>query len=874
MALLDRLLVREAAPHADPVDPLPPFWRAQTRVLRADGQRWDLTKRGAGNQIAALRQTWQNDAWDYRDMIGELRYSHRLLARSVSSVRFFAAEKRPFPDEPAELAGKDHKLNPQLAADAVANLDRLPLDEEGPDGFVGSFTENISTAGELWVHGQPEGRSGELWMVRSISEITSAGDEIRLSELPNNALSGQRVITRDEELLRCWVRHPRWGQLADSPLRSMLDVLEEIVLTGREMRAAARSRIAANGVLLIPDELSLARTRQDVEEDPQRSVHDDDFLRDFTEDMLAPIRNEGDAGAVVPLVMRGPAESLKAVEHLSLQRDDAAKLMERLNGAVLRMLKGLDIQPEQVEGMSTLNHWSGWIVEAKDVKQQVAPTAELVAACLTKAFLRPALLALGHPPDEVAKVIVATDVSDLVENPNRGQDARDAHAALVISDETLRRELGYDEDDAPDEEEIQRRVAARAGIDPSTSAVVLELGKALREAQGNRQPVVVNGQSPPELPAGKDSARSAQPGERTPEKATPAEPTRIVAAAVDPLDGWSVDMATARELAAIDAALTERIITAADAAIARVIERAGGRARNAVRKDKALAASVEAVDTERVASVIGRATLLAHASLSDLLAESYARFKLRVSRWLADAAEHVASVVLRLLHLDRHSRRGREIWLRVVDRLEPQREQAVSELVAAMTDAADQALFREDPLAPLPGQHGEEFDTLISPAAVMSALRTAGGAEGDDPGGMGTGPVVSQALEDEGALLLGHEWQYRPELSRNTFLPHMMLDGQRFATWSDPKLRTDGKTGWLGTHLRPGDHKGCRCSSTKIYAIPTQREGLERLTEPLDPAQRALAEADTRAGRTGTSAQRLVEVRDRLARAVIGGEAA
>lgn len=112
-----RLFGRRAAPQRPPTP---------MQVLRADGQRIDLTSRTVGQRLVAVRQPWQTDAWDYRDMIGELRYSHRLLARSVARVRFYAAELRDYPDDPAELTGTDHKLDKQLAADAVANLARLP----------------------------------------------------------------------------------------------------------------------------------------------------------------------------------------------------------------------------------------------------------------------------------------------------------------------------------------------------------------------------------------------------------------------------------------------------------------------------------------------------------------------------------------------------------------------------------------------------------------------------------------------------------------------------------------------------------------------------------------------------------------------------
>lgn len=857
---------------------------AQLRVLRADGQRIDLTTRDVGQRLTATRQSWQNDAWDYRDMIGELRYAHRLEARSVAKCRFFAAQVRDYPNDPAELAGDDHDLDEQLAADAIENLNRLPLDDD-PDGFIASMVENFATPGECWIHGQKDGRD-ELWTVRSVSEITAHGDQIMLSELPGTTMGQRPIRPGEEELLRCWIRHPRWGQLADSPLRAMLDTLEEIVLTGRESRAASRSRIAANGLLLMPDTLSLVRVRQDDEELADQTVTDDQFMGEFTAAVTAPIANEGDAGAMVPVVLRGSPEALKEVRHLRLDRADAGELMERLNGGVYRMLRGLDIQPERVQGMGDTNHWGQWLIEAADIRHQVEPMAAIVAGCLTKAYLRPALEALDHKPDQIRKVVVWYDASELVENPNRGQDARDAHDRLVISDARFRQDLGYGDDDAPEEEELQRRIAQKAGVDQATSAIVLEMARNYQQLNG-RGPRVIDAQQQAALPAGQNgssSARSAGPGQVVPEKTVPeqrspdgAAPGGMVAAAgPDPLAGWRVDLDAARALAEIDAALLERILVAADAAIARAVERAGGRARNAVRSDQALAASITGVEATLVPFTLGRDAVLAAASLPDLLAAAWDRLRQQFRTWLTQGADTVAKATLRVLGLDRRSTAGRRVHDTITTRLQVHQDAAWVTLSEALDAATERALFRATPLTPDPGP-GEDSGTLIDPADVARALVIAGGGQpgraGD--GGLGSGPVVHAVLDGEGAVLLGYEWQYRPERIRGTFPPHLALDGTRFSTWTDPKLDTRPEhQKWLGLYYRPQDHGGCRCWAGPIWAVPEVDDDivLRRLREAQQSergqlAARVAAE-DTAAGRVGTSLQNEVQVRDRLAAGV------
>lgn len=868
---------------------------AGLRVLRADGQRVDLTAQDAGTRLALVRQEWQTDAWTYRDMIGELRYAQRLLARSVATVRFFAAElPTDITDDPVDLTSPDHSLDPGLAKDAVDNLTRLPLDD-GPDGFLATLTENLETAGECWIHGEQDEGDGEKWSVRSVSEILGAGDQVMLLELPTISSLGQRPIDpKTEELLRCWTRHPRWGKLADSPLRAMLDVLEEVVLTGREMRAAARSRIASNGILMVPDSLQLLRTRDDAE-DPTSSegLVDTDFMRDFTEALTAPIRNEGDPGAVVPLILRGAAEALKEVRHLTLVRDDAAKLMDRLQGAVLRMLQGLDIQPEQVTGIGATNHWGGWQVEASNIRHQVLPTCGIVAGCLTKAFLRPALRSLGYPADQVRRVVVWYDPTALVESPDRSQDARDAWDRDTISDEALREALGFPGDAKPEPHEYLTRLLSRGRLTPQAVPLVAamsgvklddpDLQAALAIASGlavTPHPTVA-GQAVRALPPGQSAAPSAHPaspGQVVPEQTapTPSGPAAppAVTAGGDPVGEWRVDIETGRQLAQVDAVLMERILTAGDAAVARAVERAGGRVRNAARKTPALAASVTGVDTVLVASVLGRAAVESFVSVPDLLADAYTRLRDQFGGWLDQAARSVGSTMVKLMGLPPGSPAARELRDAVVTRYAVHRDAAWTVLSTVLDTAAERALFRADPLTPDP-QPGESGGTLLlAPAEVAQVLTVAGGGQPGNPTdlGFGTGRVAQQTMTQQGGVVLGWEWQYYPEHPRGShFPPHQLLDGIRFGTWTDPKLDTGPGSQWIGSYFHPQDHDGCRCGSTPILAFPTRdpddvvgRRIREARDFPRSQVAARVAAEDTAAGRVGTSWQNEVETRDRI----------
>lgn len=867
--------------------------RAPLKVLRADGRRIDLKARDSAQLLTQLRagSSWQTTAFGYRDLIGELRYANKLLARSVARVRFYVAQERPWPQEPAPLDGDDHTADPQLAADAKANFDWLPLDAN-PDGFTARIVENLAIAGETWVHVDEQ----DIFHVRSVSEVSASSDgKVMVNELPGGAAgsaAGARQINPDtEDLVRLWLPHPQWAQLADSPLRSLLDVAEDAVLAGREQRAAARSRLAANGILLIPDSLSLATTREDQDEDEDLT---DTFMQDLTEALIAPISDDGDPGSVVPITIRGDADDIDKVRHITLTRADSDQLIERQSTALLRLLQGLDVQPEQVTGAGASNHWTGWLIEASSVKHQVTPMAESVAACLTQGILRPALLSLGHDAAKVAEVTIAVDVSPLTENPNRGADARDAHAAFVLSDDALLRALGFEEDDKPDDAEVVKRMARAGNLPPELMARVL--GFPEPAVQG--QDAVGQGQTeaPRELPA-------ASPGQTVPTNPVPVEPADptappITAAAAVSDDGWRVAVAT--ELADVDQRLADRLQVACDDAIARVLERAGARVRSQAQKDKALTAAVAGLDAHLVPGRLGRERVESFASISDLLADGYRRLRAQFTGWLGEAAVEVADTLIRLLGLEPSSRRAQRLREAAEARLTARADMAWGMLADTLDEAAARVMFEPDPFNPrYPDEEGHEPSVpgrIVQPREIENVLRAAGGGNplptqpgrGETvrrapmldttpgPGGFGTGPDVSALLAEQGGVLLGWEWQYRPQIRRRQpFAPyHTRLNGVRFATFTDPVLDTEAATAWIGPFYYPGDHTFCSCRVVPVLACPELDDDTggdivaQRLREAAESdhgrAAARVAAEDTAAGRVATSLQMEVEVRDRL----------
>jgi hypothetical protein len=192
-----------------------------------------------------------------------------------------------------------------------------------------------------------------------------------------------------------------------------------------------------------------------------------------------------------------------------------------------------------------------------------------------------------------------------------------------------------------------------------------------------------------------------------------------------------------------------------------------------------------------------------------------------------------------------------------------------------------------------PPTRGEVAATRVPPGMVRSVLADIGGT-GEGAGhvdkggrsaapaaGLATGSTVQHALAEKGAVGVGYLWVYGVTLTPDNFLPHLDIEGARFADWSDEQLDPPAGYEWLGDHMYPGDHKGCMCDYVPAYAIPKYgKQVADRLSTPSVDMSNIimLAKMDDQAGRMNTNAQQLRDQHARIqklqARFISGGKAA
>ena len=237
---------------------------------------------------------------------------------------------------------------------------------------------------------------------------------------------------------RFWTPHPRQSDLPDSPVSSVMDICEELIILTQSVRATAVSRIT-NGLMKIPQELSFGAAEPLGDED----MENDPFLSDYAEHMIKQIENPGSAESMVPFAIIGNYDYLDRFEWMKTH-DPATDYMEKelRTECIKRMALGLDMPPEALLGMTDANHWTAKQVMHDMWRSHGIPKAEQFADDLAEAYLRP-LLRL----DEFARaeeVVIAYDDSQVVLSPDRTEDADQAYDRGQINDEAYAILKGFD----------------------------------------------------------------------------------------------------------------------------------------------------------------------------------------------------------------------------------------------------------------------------------------------------------------------------------------------------------------------------------------------------------------------------------------------
>lgn len=436
--------------------------------------------------------TWQEEAWQFYDDLGEFRYAVEWEARMLSRVRFYAAKLEPGADEPVR----------QEAGTAVDLMTQFAGGVAGQAAIVENLATQLAVPGEGYLI--VENIDGiERWSVRSIDEVRAAHKhfEVLDENNPRTGTAGWRPLAPDSlNPLRVWRPNKRYHHIADSPARAARTTMRELELVNRHIIAQYLSRLASAGVVIFPDEITFP-----VREEFADAA--DPFMEEWIENARTAIATPGTAAATVPMPIKVPAEYVDKIAHIdfTLKIDD--KIIEKRDSAIKRLASQLNIPPEVLLGMADLNHWNSWLSDENNLKVNTAPDAELIAGALTTGYLQPRLRASGV--QDWAQWVVWYDLSELTLRPDRSDNAIQLYDRMEIDGDALRRETGFDEGDKPTPDKLEQQ--ALLGI--------------LRAQPQNALTALARllGDEAAPTPAAEPATPVAQPEEPAPEERTPPE---------------------------------------------------------------------------------------------------------------------------------------------------------------------------------------------------------------------------------------------------------------------------------------------------------------------------------------------------------------
>lgn len=321
-------------------------------------------------------ESWQDDAWDMHDLVGEQRFLAHTLAGRLAQARFYAGrlpdnrteDVEPLTDGPAAevldfLIGHGAQF-PQIVERAGVNLFipgdcylvGIPPEEEEADASpVPPPSQGITPIGQ-----QPSLPGVDLstlrWSLRSVSEVSFDNEEQVVIKNGSGREASKAYDADAIMLIRIWRPHPRYHWQADSPTRSSLPVLRELVGLTMHISAQVDSRLAGAGVFLVPESADRAlRAAAGIPEDDEEGDADSPLAVALMEHMVTPISDRSSASAIVPIMPVVPDESIEKFRYISFAGALDAEARSLRDEAIRRLALGQDCPPELLLGVGCVD---------------------------------------------------------------------------------------------------------------------------------------------------------------------------------------------------------------------------------------------------------------------------------------------------------------------------------------------------------------------------------------------------------------------------------------------------------------------------------------------------------------------------------------
>lgn len=414
------------------------------------------------------KNTWSRELWDFYRALGEFRYAiGDWFANEMSQVRLLAAYVRPGEDPTPITEGPIA----QLVADLGDGIG-------GHAALMKRLAVLLKVPGDSYVVGEDRGSGQRTWKVYSTSEceVTSRtkGEDGRwkLRWRVREYEDEWRQLGEESFVCRIWEPDDEYAWRATSSAQAALPIMREIDFYNRFIVSVLLSRLASNGFLLIPSEVTFPSK-------PQYKDANDPFVAELLDIARQGIANPGSPSAAIPIPLKVPAQYIEAFKHLTFDTQMGKEVMDNRTKALDRLATALCVPREVMTGVGDVNHWGAWQMEESSIKIIINPVATTIVTALTMGYLYPMMIAAGLPMQQDGKkIIIWFDASGLAQQPDQSKQAESVFGTGDLKAETFVRTMGFEpKDDMPSLDEFKeialKKIALAAGADSMRALSIL-----------------------------------------------------------------------------------------------------------------------------------------------------------------------------------------------------------------------------------------------------------------------------------------------------------------------------------------------------------------------------------------------------------------